>query len=261
MRQHSPWVVAVGLSLGLFCQGLVAQENTKPPGTEALTASGKVEHASEEGVQVKVSDTDTWFVQVRPGETKIEVTGAAEPAYIRFGLHVRLAGEIDAKGNLQSEIKEIEIFTPQNKNSLGLFDSTKKLVKKPGPGSYEIRAKVVTLKEHDLVLLAGGKKIFGTLSGEAEVKVLSEDLGLAQPGDEVKFTGWYYPAGKAAAQKPGQAMADGISVTLSKPLVAAKKPVRAVKTARSKSKKMDESGEGEGTAGPLIQDPFGVDKK
>lgn len=265
MRRLAFFPAAVALSLVVCSPGLAADETNRPPGAEALAATGKIQAVSDDVVRVKVSDTDTWLVHIT-GETKLEVTGTAEPGYLRTGMHVRLSGEIDAKGNLQGEIESLAVFTPQGKNALGLFDEkdtgpNAKPVKKVAAGTYQIRAKVLSVKDKDLVLLAGGKKIYGTLTAEPEVKVVAEDLAMVQDGDEATIAGWYLPADKAAAQKPGQAMAEELTITLAKPLVAAKKPARAAKVAKSKSKKMDDGEGGEGGAGPLIQNPFGVDKK
>ena len=73
----------------------------------------------------------------------------------------------------------------------------------------------------------------------------------------MKVTGWYNPASKAAAGKPGQAVAEELTITLAKPLVAAKKPARAAarpsKSAKAAKEANDDS--------PTIQDPFGVEQK
>jgi hypothetical protein len=247
------------------------EESTKPEGAESLSAKGTVAAVSGEGVQLKVSDTEGWLVEIRPGETKIEVTGTAEPTYLRSGMHVRFVGEIDAKGNLEGDISEIEVFTPRGKNDLGLFNendkgSLAKPLRKFAAGKYQIRGKITSLKEHDIVVLAG-KKVTGTVAEVVQVKVTSDELDNVHEGDEVSVTGWYYPANKAADKKPGQAVADQLSITLAKPIAVGKKPARAVaKTAKSKpsknkDKEMDDSEEGGAAAGPLISDPFGIDKK
>ena len=266
IHRHCLFAAVVALATACSPRLFAADEPSRPQGAEALAATGKIEGVSDEGVRVKVSDSDTWDVKINPGETKLEITGTAEPGYLHKDIHVRLTGEIDAKGNLQNEIESLEVFTPQNKNSLGLFDekdksATAKPVKKPGAGTYQIRAKILSLKEKELVMLAGGKKISGTLAAEPEVKVVSEDLGLVHEGDEATIGGWYLPPYKAAAQKPGQAVAEELTITLSKPLVATKKPARAAKATKSKSKKMDADADGEGGSGTSISDPFGVDKK
>jgi hypothetical protein len=270
IHRLSLFAVAVALAAACSPRLFAADAPNRPQGAEALAATGKVEDVSDDIVRVKVSDSDTWLVKINPGETKLEITGTAEPGYLHKDLHVRLTGEIDGKGTLQSEIESLEIFTPQNKNALGLFDekdksASAKPVKKPGPGTYQIRAKILSLKEKELVMLAGGKKIFGTLAAEPELKVVSEDLSMVHEGDEATIGGWYLPSTKAAAQKPGQAVAEELTITLSKPLVAVKKPTRAAKTAKSKSRKMDADADGEGlgtgSAPASISDPFGVDKK
>ena len=87
---------------------------------------------------------------------------------------------------------------------------------------------------------------------------------------ETSITGWFYPNQKAASGKPGQACADELTIKLSKPLMAAKKPVKPAKTAKAKPRKraaddMPEEGTaapaeaGSGTA-PVFANPFG-DKK
>ena len=66
----------------------------------------------------------------------------AEPGYLRSGLHIRFDGEMDKKGNLQADITEVELFTPQGKNGLGLFadkSPTAKPISKAPPGKYDIR--------------------------------------------------------------------------------------------------------------------------
>ena len=212
-----------------------------------IAAAGTLEAVvSDQVLKIKVSDSDTWLVEFKPGQSKIEVTGTAEAGFLRPTLTVRFEGEIDKKGYLQSEITELEIFTPQGKNALGLFANdgpTAKPIGKAAPGKYQIRGKITSLKEHDIAFAAGSKKIFGTLAENVEVKVSSEDFGYVHEGDEVKITGWYNPANKAAAGKPGQAFADELTITLAKPLVAAKKPARAVAKSSKSSKAAREAKE------------------
>ncbi len=258
MRSFSLLIAIVGLLAATLPRA--AAQNATPPGAEALTASGTLDAVvSDQVLRVKVADSeDVWLVEIKPEQTKIEIAGTAEPGYLRHGLTVRFEGEIDKKGTLQEEIKELEIFTPQGKNALGLFSvgdksPTAKPVAKPAPGPYEIRAKITSLKEHDIALVAGNKKIFGVLAEDAEVKLSSDDFSLVHEGDGVKLTGWYNPANKPAAGKPGQAFAEELTITLSKPLVAAKKPARAAKSAKMAKEPKDDAA--------VIQDPFGVESK
>ena len=118
-------------------------QNPPPQADEALKATGTIEEIiSDQALRIKVSDSESWLVELKP-EAKVVVTGTAEPAFLRSGLHVRFDGAIDEKRNLQADIDELEIFTPQGKNGLGLFaDSspTAKPIAKAGAGKYEIRA-------------------------------------------------------------------------------------------------------------------------
>jgi hypothetical protein len=264
MRCSCLLIAVVGLLSVLPLSRAAAQAPPPPQGTEPLKASGTIdEMVSEQGLRLKVSDSEIWLVEIKP-ETKVDVTGTAEAAFLRSGLHVRFDGEIDKKGNLQSDIAEIEVFTPQGKNGLGLFaDSslTAKPIGKPAPGKYQIRAKVVSLKDHEITLAAGSKKLFGKIAEEVTVKVASDDFNYVRDGDAVKIDGWYVTANKAAAGKPGQAVADELTITLAKPLVATKKPTRAVAKSGKTRKATGEPKEGEDEAAPSISDPFGVDGK
>jgi hypothetical protein len=263
MRCSCLLIAVVGLLSVLPLSRATAQA-PPPQGTEPLKASGTIdEMVSEQGLRLKVSDSEIWLVEIKP-ETKLEVTGTAEPAFLRTGLHVRFDGEIDEKRNLQADIDELEIFTPQGKNGLGLFSDnspTAKPIAKAAAGKYQIRAKVVSLKDHDITLAAGSKKLFGKIGNEATVKFASEDLTYVHDGDGVSVTGWYNPVNKAAAGKPGQAVAEELTITLAKPLVATKKPVRAVAKAKTPraAREAKESADDDGT--PTVQDPFGVGKK
>ena len=136
MRWLSLLIAIVGLSATSVPRA--AAQNVTPPGAEALSVSGTLEAlVSDQALRLKVADSeDVWLVEIKPEETKIEISGTAEPAFLRHGLHVRFDGEIDKKGNLQEEIKELEIFTPQGKNALGLFSekgATAKPIVKPAP--------------------------------------------------------------------------------------------------------------------------------
>ena len=110
-----------------------------------LAATGTLEAmVSDQVLKIKVSDSDTWLVEFKPGQSKVEVTGTAEPAFLRNGLTVRFGGEIDKKGYLQEPISELEIFTPQGKNALGLFADKSPMAKpigKPAPAPTRFAAR------------------------------------------------------------------------------------------------------------------------
>jgi hypothetical protein len=248
-----------------FSLSRATAQNPPPQADEALKATGTIEEISEQALRIKVSDTESWLVEIKPEQTKIVITGTAEPAFLRTGLHVRFEGEIDEKRNLQADITELEVFTPQGKNGLGLFSDnspTAKPIGKAAAGKYQIRAKVIGLKDHEITLAAGSKKLSGKVADDVAVKVASEDLTNVHDGDGVSVTGWYNPANKAAAGKPGQAVAEELTITLAKPLVATKKPARSVaKSGKSPraAREAKEAADEDGT--PTVQDPFGVGKK
>ena len=71
--------------------------------------------------EIKVSDTEDCGLS-KSSRTKPRSKSPAPPNRVSaHGLTVRFEGEIDKKGTLQAEITELEIFTPQGKNALGLL--------------------------------------------------------------------------------------------------------------------------------------------
>jgi hypothetical protein len=84
---------------------------------------------------------------------------------------------------------------------------------------------VGSYKAGELILVAGGKKIVGRLASNAAVKVNSDDLSYAQPGDTVKLKAWpvQNPGYQQQPGAPRPAMAEEISITAAKPLSVPKK--------------------------------------
>ncbi len=217
--------------LGMSLSTAQAQNQPQPP----LDEKGFVEAASGNTLTAKLERTLPWVITVVPNETQVTVTGTAEPSYLQSGLSIKFSGELDKKGTvLPKEIEQIEIFTPQGKGGVGVFDATNpdKPVRTPVDGTtYEIRTKVLSFKpeSNELTMTVGGKKIVAKTSASLAITVSSSDVSLAQEGDAVAVKGDVQQKPNPQTQAPGYVTAQSVTVTLTKPLAGAvKKGKRAV---------------------------------
>ena len=251
------------LCLATFClvtllaSGLSAQEGKK------LEETGTVKEVDGPRFHMITTKTDAWWIQIVPG-TKLHVTGTAEVGYLRQGLTVRFAGEFDKKGALQGDIKEIEVFTPQGKNGLGIFldSGADKPVRSAAAGAiYDIRGKIASMKDNEFTLNAGGKKLSGKLADDATVTVNVEDIKDVHDGDSVKIKGSYLDQYKPTFSAPGQATGEEVDIKLSKPLTGSKKKAPAKAAKAPKEKKDKKASIEQADDGLVVSDPFGVDNK
>ena len=233
------WLLTQRITAALAV-GLLVSAKAYAQQQNAWNESGTIQDVGSNMVSIKGANEQLWMVRLDP-KAKIQVEGTAEAGYLHSGLNVKFAGEIDKKGALQGEIKQIEIFTPQDKRDIGLFAegaTDAKPVRNAPAGRYEIKAKVNTFKEGQLTVTAGGKKITGKLAPDAEVKVNGGSLQFAQEGDTVRASGW--------KMGQNQAMANELTVTLAKPLASVAKKSRSPKVPRAPRNNA-----------PPVQDPFG----
>jgi len=230
----------------------VARGQFEPPlNTLAFEDSGTVELIDSGLIRIRDAKQESWILKIVP-ESKVTIEGEAQVECLRPGLFVQLSGQIDKKGALKEAVEEIEIFSSLGKGSLGLFSAEEsaeeegvsaKPVRNAGAGSFRIRGKLASYRDGELMVVAGSRKITGNLAEEATVKLNSDDLSLAQPGDKVQVKAWYHEMQRPnpLANRPGAALVQEITVTLDKPLaptgkrsrVSAERPERpAVKSKR-----------------------------
>jgi hypothetical protein len=228
------WFFAVGaISLvGWTCCSRVQAQFEAPPNSLAFEDTGTLEAVEDGLIQIRDSKTEAWLLQI-VGETKVTVDGEAEPDYLRPGLPVRFNAKIDKKGVLQKPLAEIEIFTPQSKSWMGLFpegedDPDAKPDRTGGAGTFQIKGKLISFRDNELVVSAGSRKISGQVADEFTVKVKLDDPSIAQNGDTVKVKFWYYDNSKPipAANRLGKGRAEEITITLAKKLAPSVKKLR-----------------------------------
>ena len=254
MRNCNSWVLVIGFGLLISVHGptLTAQAPSRfqaPPQSVAFEDNESTfEGAQGDIVQIRDSKSEAWYLQAS-ADTKITVKGEAEEDCLRPGIFIETNGEIDKKGMLSAPVSEITIFAIGGKPVVGLFAPSEsaepmsddaKPVRNAGPGKYRIRAKLVVFKDGEIVMLAGNRKIIGDVAEKLAVNVHLDDLSVAQEGDKLEVKAWYYDQNKPAplpnGYRFGKAVAEEITVTLSKPLVSGKKPRPAEKPVKSPTK-------------------------
>ena len=195
--------------------------NARPPVEQRtpFEGSGVVEGAGPLGLAVNANGM-SW--KVKPDKNcKIEVTGTADPDFLKPGLWVKFNADIDKKTKATAPVNELEIVDQRtamvNEKSRGGLTGTDAGAKK-GKGaatgvaanSGPILGKITAYKNNELTLETGSGTVKADLGPNPSIKVNVSDFSWAQPGDTVEVKGWY--------MQPGAAMAQDIKVTIKDPL-------------------------------------------
>jgi len=241
MRTHS--IISAGFAgLAVWAYGATARGQFEPPPDSLrYEDTGKLEAVQPGALLIRDSKMEQWLLELA-ADTKVAVQGEAEVDCLRPGLFVQLVGHVDKKGVIKEPIDEIEIFSAQGKGALGLFsasatDAAVKAVQKPGAGEYRIKGKLASYRDGELVIAAGNRKILGSTADDLTVTLNLDDPSIAQVGDEVKVTAWYYERNKPnpVLMRPGRALAQEVTITLAKPLAHTGKKIRQAPERPTKS--------------------------
>lgn len=184
-------------------------------GTATITAIG------ERGLEVADVNGKTW--KLAPDKNcVIEVTGTADPDFLRPDMLVKYTAQFDKKGKASAPLNELEIVSPQ-----AAMSSIKQEVagKKEAGDNFNgaVIGHIKSIKNNQLIVQAPNGVFTADLSPNVSVKVNVSDFRLAQPGDKVDATGEYSPQGLALAKE--------MRITLSNPLGDAGKRKAAAKAA------------------------------
>jgi hypothetical protein len=228
------------------------QQQRKPeqPKPRSLTDKGIVSAVTADSISI-VSDNKVWMLQAQPG-CVIEVTGRAEPSYLKAGQLVRFYGEFDKKYKSLAPLKKLEIISVQIPGiAPGVFPDTlppepeKEKSKKGAEEKAKVEEKeekeepagdeakgtpesgtpmmvvgsLKVVKDGDLLISAGSRTIRVELAEEPEISVSLPDFTLSKRGDAVtKFSCDYF--------QPGAGYLKLLQIELNDPLEGAKKPMR-----------------------------------
>ncbi len=182
--------------------------------------SGVVEGAGPLGLAVNANGA-SW--KVKPDKNcKIEVTGTADPDFLKPGLWVKFNADFDKKNKATAPVNELEIVdqhtamvTEKGKSGLNGADAA---AEKKGKGaaasttavSNTVLGHITAIKNNEMTLETGSGVMKADLGTNPSIKVNVSEFTWAQPGDTVDVKGWYVQLGAAVAQD--------IKVTLKNPL-------------------------------------------
>lgn len=240
MRMRAQLLLAAGvLGLAMVPAGARAQDEFQAPANSlALEDTGTLDRMQGNFVWFRDSKNEPWRLQVVP-QTTVSIEGEADADYLRPGLTVALTGEVNENSTLVEPIKEIEVIIGKGRPSLGLFspevDGDAKPLRNPEAGKYRIRGRIASIKQGELLIVAGRLKINGKTSEKLKVKLTLDDASAAQFGDTMKVKAWYYDQGKPkpTLNLPGQALAEEVNITLSKPPSTGKRPRASSRTTKA----------------------------
>ncbi len=237
---HHNWFFAVGSIwlAGWTCSSAARAQFEPPVNSLAFEDTGTLEAVEEGLIKIRDSKTEAWLLEI-VADTKITVEGEAEPDYLHPGMPVRFNAKIDKKGALQKPVDEIEIFSPQTRSWMGLFpegedDPDAKPDRTGAAGSFQVKGKLISFRDGELMVSAGSRKISGKVADDFTVKVKLDDPTIAQNGDTVKMKFWYYENSKPIAERNrfGKGRAEEITITLANKLAPSVKKLRPEKSAR-----------------------------
>jgi hypothetical protein len=132
------------------------------------------------------------------GKPKIEVTGTATADFLAPGMFVKFKGDFKKNGDGTGEVKDLEIFTPSDKEPLaatpagGAVDVSTS--KKGGPSNfpttYDIAGHITGAKNGTITVSCPGLTVHAVVAQDATIKVNVADLRFARSGDKVEVHGW-----------------------------------------------------------------------
>ncbi len=218
----------VGLVAGLAGQETQAQFQV-PLNSLELKEEGTLEGMQGNLLKFRDSNQDVWLLTVNP-LSKVSIEGIADRSYLRPGMTVELKGNVKEDATLAEPLAEIEVVNGKGRQPLGLFapDDTAedaRPVRDPAPGDYRIRGRIMGVKDDTLQIAAGRLKLSAKMADDLKVVLAIDDPRLAQFGDQMKVKAWYYDNQKPVPtfNRPGQALAEDVSITLANPPTGGKR--------------------------------------
>jgi hypothetical protein len=176
--------------------------NRNPPqlqGTATITAIG------ERGLEAVDNSGTNW--RVAPEKNcVIQVTGTADPSFLKPDMLVRFTALFDKKGNATAPVNELEIISQQTAvNSI-----KQELAGKKTDTSGAIIGHIKSIKNNQLAVQTTNGIYSAELASNPSIKVNVSDFRWAQPGDKLDAVVRYLQPGTVSAQE--------MRITLSSPL-------------------------------------------
>jgi len=203
---------------------LTHREKKDPPAPTAppqkLEGAGTIEGVADGTLKVNVNGMQGL---VQPGpKCRIEVTGLAEPEFLRPGMLLRFTAEVGKNGKTTTPLNSLELVTPKTAVEEAMKANNAKKGDNPEPTAEMILAKISSVKNKVVTMqTTAGDTIVAELGENPSIAVKIDDYTLASPGDKVEVNGTIAPQGYAVASKIVIKLARPLGESLKKPKPAA----------------------------------------
>lgn len=227
--------VVVGLVAEVHAQAFRPGRGRNPE-MDPFAAEGTVQAVIPGRIQIQTLTDQTWVVFVDP-TTKVHVTGTAEADFLRRGMFIKFSAQVDKRGNVQSPIAELTIFTPSEENPVGIWPAgvgpavgpggnnfgagmgpAPPNTKGPETGFYTVGGQITSERKGKLTVNAGRGVVLIELSKKPTIGVDFADYSVARQGDKISVT-----RGKMFRGRPGLAQAQELTVVMAQPLTGPRK--------------------------------------
>jgi len=206
--------VALLILASLFL--LLSRANADFP--KKVKSKGKIAAVAPGKIMLTDSTSNLRTFNVMPDrEVGITVQGKLALADLKPGMLVRVEGALKMNA-LVDEISKITVYSPNDGYEVGITQESK-------DGPAIVTAAVKLVKDGNLTLLAGKKRITAKLAKELAIDVDSKDYSLAPTGSLIEAEGYETKNGSVNAKK--------ITITVGKP---EKKEASETKTAKAEEK-------------------------
>jgi hypothetical protein len=162
-------------------------------GTATITGVGSL------GLEVIDANGNKWRVVPEKKTCKIEVTGNADPSFLKPDMLVRYNAAFDKKGNATAAVNELEIISPLMAMSATSMKNEMKVGEAIPNG--EMTGHIKSIKNNHFSVQNTNGTFSADLAPNAVVKVDVSEPQWVQAGDKVDVKGYYSQQGVAIAQE------------------------------------------------------------
>lgn len=236
------WQFLFGLVLVVSCVLPAAWGQQRNVEREGVRLEGTLKALQPGLLQVEAKDGELWLIKVEAKGKDLLYTAAAKADWLRPGLWIRFRASFNQRGQLESELADVTVFTPREDQQLGLIpevslgeglfsdeqETAPKERNRNQVTPYVVAGRIASLKRGRMTVAAGNVPVTVAVPEDLRIAVEVSDYSLAQPGDRVEIQGWKYP------MVPGRAIANRLTINSDAVLAAptpmprrgAKKPAK-----------------------------------
>jgi hypothetical protein len=220
------WLAVASLTAEQLSAQMPAGQNRRNANRERVRLTGSLVDMRPGLLQVKDEEGQAWLVQMPRNLDQVSYVGTAKADWLRPGMWVRFRGSFNARGQMETPLGELSVFTPRRDDRLGLmpeerfgeglFGDDKPSARGPGAKAeavpYSVAGRVAGLSRGKMRVAAGPMPLVVDLPDEVRISIDVADVTLARQGDVVEVQGWSSP------MAPYRVMARRVTIRSEEPL-------------------------------------------